>query len=89
MVWLQPVAGSARVAVIAVLTYLVGLANLSHIVAGSVETLFLVTTGRLAWVTWLGHFAAPTLLGNTLGGVAFVAALNHAQAVAGRRRLPG
>ncbi|HUK77539.1 MAG TPA: formate/nitrite transporter family protein [Thermoleophilia bacterium] len=86
VVWLQPVAGSARVAVIAVLTYLVGLANLSHIVAGSVETLFLVTTGRLAWVTWLGHFALPTLLGNTLGGVAFVAALNHAQAIAGRRR---
>ncbi len=48
-----------------------------------------MTTGMLAWVTWLGHFAAPTLLGNTLGGVAFVAALNHAQAVAGRRRLPG
>lgn len=89
VVWLQPVAGSARVAVIAVLTYLVGLANLSHIVAGSVETLFLVTTGRLAWATWLGHFVAPTLLGNTLGGVAFVAALNHAQAVAGRRRRPG
>jgi len=88
VVWLQPVAGNARVAVIAVLTYLVGLANLSHIVAGSVETLFLVTTGRLAWTTWLGHFALPTLLGNTLGGVAFVAALNHAQAVAGRRR-PG
>jgi len=89
VVWLQPVAGSARVAVIAVLTYLVGLANLSHIVAGSVETLFLVTTGRLAWTTWLVNFALPTLLGNILGGVAFVAALNHAQAVAGRRRLPG
>ena len=86
VVWLQPVAGSARVFVIVVLTYLVGLANLSHIIAGSVETLFLVTTGRLAWSMWLYHFMAPTLLGNTVGGVAFVAALNHAQAVAGRRR---
>jgi formate/nitrite transporter FocA (FNT family) len=87
VVWLQPAAGpGGRVAVIVALTYLVGLANLSHIIAGSVETLFLVTTGRLAWLTWLGRFLVPTLLGNTLGGVAFVAALNHAQVVAGRRR---
>jgi len=86
VVWLQPVAGSARIFVIVILTYLVGLANLSHIIAGSVETMFLVTTGRLAWSTWLYHFMLPTLLGNTIGGVAFVAVLNHAQAVAGRRR---
>ncbi len=89
VVWLQPVAAGSRVVVIIILTYLVGLANLSHIIAGSVETLYLVTTGKLGWVTWLGHFMAPTLLGNVLGGVAFVAALNHAQAVAGRRRRPG
>ncbi len=87
VVWLQPAAsGGGRVAVIVALTYLVGLANLSHIIAGSVETLFLVTTGRLDWLTWLGRFMVPTLLGNTLGGVAFVAALNHAQVTAGRRR---
>jgi len=87
VVWLQPAAGpGGRVAVIVALTYLVGLANLSHIIAGSVETLFLVTTGRLDWLTWLGRFMVPTLLGNTLGGVAFVAALNHAQVVAGHRR---
>ena len=70
VVWLQPVAAGSRVVVIIILTYLVGLANLSHIIAGSVETLYLVTTGHLSWVTWLGHFMAPTLLGNALGGVA-------------------
>lgn len=86
VVWLQPVAGSARVFVIILLTYLVGLANLSHIIAGSVETLFLVTTGRLAWTAWLYHFMLPTLIGNTIGGVAFVAVLNHAQVAAGGRR---
>ncbi len=31
----------------------------------------------------LGGFVLPTLLGNILGGTALVAALNHAQVIAG------
>jgi formate-nitrite transporter family protein len=31
----------------------------------------------------LGGFIVPTLLGNILGGVTLVAALNHAQVVSG------
>jgi formate/nitrite transporter FocA (FNT family) len=86
VVWLMPAAGSMRLWVIVILTYVVGLANLSHIIAGSVETLFLVTTGRLGWSTWITTFMVPTLLGNAIGGVALVSALNYGQVAAGRTR---
>jgi formate-nitrite transporter family protein len=86
VVWLMPAAGPMRLWVIVILTYVVGLANLSHIIAGSVETLFLVTTGRLAWTAWFTTFMLPTLLGNVIGGVAFVSALNYGQVAAGSAR---
>lgn len=81
MVWLLPFAESARVAVIVGVTWLVGVGNFTHIIAGSVEVLFLVTTGALSWTHYLGGYMVPTLLGNILGGVSLVAALNHAQVV--------
>lgn len=79
VVWLMPGAEQARLGIIVLLTYLVGLAGLSHIIAGSVETLYLVTTGGASWGVYLGQFMVPTLLGNTLGGVTLVAALNFGQ----------
>ncbi len=83
MVWLLPAAEAARVHIIIIVTYLVGLAGLAHIIAGSIEVLFLVTTGDASVLDFLGRFMLPTLLGNIIGGVSLVAALNHAQVVAG------
>jgi len=84
MVWLLPVAEVARVQVIVIITYVVGLAGLAHIVAGAVEVLYLVVTGGASWADFAGRFMIPTLLGNIMGGVSLVAALNHAQVVAGQ-----
>lgn len=81
MVWLLP--GGSRVAIIIIITYLVGLGEMSHIIAGSAETLFLVTRGELDFAGYLLGFMLPALAGNVLGGVVLVAALNHAQAMAG------
>jgi len=83
LVWLLPAAESARVWVIVIITYVVGLAGFSHVIAGSLEVLYLVTTGAASWQQYLGGYLAPTLLGNILGGVTLVAVLNHAQVVAG------
>ncbi len=46
MVWLLPFAEAGRVWVIMLITYIVGLAQFSHIIAGSVDTLYLVEWGR-------------------------------------------
>jgi formate/nitrite transporter FocA (FNT family) len=83
MVWLLPFAESARVWVIIIITYLVGLGGFSHVIAGATETMYLAFISRISWVQCVDSFIAPALLGNTIGGVALVAAINHAQVVAG------
>jgi formate-nitrite transporter family protein len=83
MVWLLPAADGARLHVIVLLTYVVGLAGLAHIVAGSVEVFYLVTTGAASVGDFFGRFFLPTLTGNVLGGVMLVAVLNHWQVVSG------
>ncbi|MEP6810090.1 MAG: formate/nitrite transporter family protein [Chthoniobacterales bacterium] len=79
MVWLLPFAESARIWVIIILAYLVALAELPHVVAGSVETLYLVTTGALSFWNWFAFYFTPTLIGNVIGGVALVAVGAHAE----------
>lgn len=86
MVWMLPGAGTNRFPVIVTLTYVVGIAGLSHVVAGSTEVMYLVTTGGLGFWAFAGGYLLPTLVGNTIGGVALVAALNHAQVAAGDSR---
>ena len=84
MVWLLPGAETARVSIIIILTYLVGISGFDHIIAGSTATFFLIVTKSISWGTYSWQFFLPTLLGNVLGGVSLVAALGHAQVVAGK-----
>jgi formate/nitrite transporter FocA (FNT family) len=60
------------------LTYVVGIGHFSHVIAGSVEAAYGVFRGEVSAGAYLWHFLVPTLLGNTIGGVAMVALLNHA-----------
>ncbi|HKT47733.1 MAG TPA: formate/nitrite transporter family protein [Candidatus Acidoferrales bacterium] len=84
MVWLLPAAESSRVTVIILLTYLIGLGGFGHIIAGSTTVFYLVALHQLSWPGYFQHFFFPTLLGNIVGGVSLVAALGHAQVVAGK-----
>jgi len=83
MVWLLPFAETARVTVIIILTYLIGLGGFNHIIAGSVEALYELLQGEVAFLAFLWGFFLPTLLGNIVGGLALVTAVNHAQVVSG------
>lgn len=84
MVWLLPGAETARVSIIIIVTYLVGISGFDHIIAGSTATFFLVVTKSISLGTYLAQFFLPTLLGNVIGGVSLVAALGHAQVVGGK-----
>lgn len=84
MVWLLPGAESARVSIIIILTWLVGLGRFNHIVAGSTTVFFMVWTHSATWGEYFARFFVPTLLGNIIGGVTLVSALGHAQVVGGR-----
>ena len=83
MVWLLPFAESARVWVIGIITYFVGLGGFAHIIAGSVEAFFMTILGKASVAELFMGFIIPALLGNAIGGVSLVAAINHAQVVAG------
>jgi formate/nitrite transporter FocA (FNT family) len=84
MVWLLPSAESARVSIIIILTYLVGICGFNHIIAGSTTMFFLLVTHAISWKTYAVRFFLPTLTGNVVGGFALVAALGHAQVVGGK-----
>ena len=83
MVWLLPFAEQGRFWVIIFITYIVGVAHFSHVIAGAVEVFTLAAMGEASWGEALGGFVVPALLGNIVGGLALVAALNHAQVTAG------
>ena len=88
MVWLLPFAQSARVGVIIIVTYFVAIGHFSHIIAGSIEVFTHAAAGHVGWLDVIGHYVLPTLIGNVLGGLTLVAALNHAQIVAGAEEDP-
>jgi formate/nitrite transporter FocA (FNT family) len=81
MVWLLPFAEAFRVVVIVALTWLIGIGQLPHVIAGSVAVLLLATTGAASVQQVVTGYLIPVLIGNIVGGVALVAALNHAQVV--------
>jgi formate/nitrite transporter FocA (FNT family) len=79
MVWLMPAAGSARILVIVAVTWLIAAGQFSHVIAGSSEAAFAAMKGAVAWRQYALGFLVPALIGNSIGGVVFVALLNHAQ----------
>jgi formate-nitrite transporter family protein len=63
------------------LAYVIGVGNLPHVIAGSVETFYLVADGALPFWTCIGHYVVPVLIGNVIGGVALVGISAHTEFV--------
>ena len=79
MVWLLPAAAAARWVIIIAVTWLIAVAEFSHVIAGSVEGAFATMHGAISLNQYLIGFLLPAFIGNSVGGVLFVAMLNHAQ----------
>jgi formate-nitrite transporter family protein len=84
MVWMLPAAESAKVSIIIIVTYLIGVGGFNHVIAGSNKMFYEIAAGNMTWGHYLAQFLAPTLAGNIIGGVSLVAFLGHAQVVAGK-----
>jgi formate/nitrite transporter FocA (FNT family) len=82
MVWLLPSTDGTRLHIIILITYFVALGGFAHIIAGSIEVLYLVNLGVVSWFTFFIGFMIPTLIGNIIGGVLLVAMLNFGQVAA-------
>ena len=83
MVWMLPAAENAKVAVIVLMTWLIGVGGFAHVIAGASEVFYAAVRGEASWGQAIGGYIFPALIGNVLGGVILVAALNHAQATSG------
>ncbi|ROL78381.1 formate/nitrite transporter family protein [Pseudomonas vranovensis] len=79
MVWMIPSMETAKVWIILMITYLMALGDFTHIVVGSVEVSYLVWAGEVSWAAFWLDFAAPTLIGNIIGGSFIFALISHAQ----------
>jgi formate/nitrite transporter FocA (FNT family) len=77
-VWLLPGAGASRPLIIILLTYTIAVCQFPHVIAGSVESAYAVLSGQASVGDYFLRFLVPTLIGNTIGGTALVALLNHA-----------
>jgi formate/nitrite transporter FocA (FNT family) len=74
----------AQIALIWLTTAPIAALEFRHSIAGSVEAFFAASSGLTTWPAAIGGFTVPTVLGNIVGGVLFVAMLNHGQ-VSGKR----
>jgi formate-nitrite transporter family protein len=79
MVWLIPAANEAQFYIIVLITYLIGVGEFPHIVAGSVQSFLLVANGQLGAGAMVGNFMVPVLIGNIVGGTVLFALLSYAQ----------
>ena len=79
LVWLLPSAGQMAFWMIGLITYIIALADFTHIVAGSVEAFFMLMTGKIDALQAVGDFAIPTLAGNVVGGTVLFAMISYAQ----------
>jgi formate/nitrite transporter FocA (FNT family) len=66
-----------------IITYVVGLGEFSHVIAGSIEAFTAAAMGGYGFGPVLSGYVLPTLIGNVIGGVLLVAILNHGQVTSG------
>lgn len=74
---------TGSVALIWMLTYIVGLGNFAHCIASSCEIMVAVLTGHASWLAYAEWFG-PAVAGNICGGVVLVTILEYGQAVYGK-----
>jgi len=79
LVWMLPSSEGSEFIVITLMTYLIAAGDFTHVVAGSVEALFLVFEGRLELADAALSFFLPTLLGNVTGGTVLFSVIAYAQ----------
>lgn len=81
MVWLVHAAMDtiSKILIVWFLMYFVGVASFFHVVTSSVEVFFLAFEGDGPfWSLW-PNFILPIIVGNTVGGILFVAIVNYVQ----------
>ena len=83
LVWMLPGGEKHKFAVIVIMSWIIGAGGFAHVIAGSSEVFYAAWRSEATWAQALLGFVVPSLLGNMLGGITLVTALNHGQATSG------
>ncbi|MEE2952501.1 MAG: formate/nitrite transporter family protein [Pseudomonadota bacterium] len=81
MVWLIHASRDtiSKIVIVYILMYFLAVCGFYHVVTSSVEVFYLSFRTDVPFLPLFPQFVLPVLLGNTIGGVTFVAVLNYAQ----------
>ena len=79
LVWMLPSAEGTEFFVIMLITYIIALGDFTHIIAGSVEAIYMWLVGLETFLEVVGRFFLPTLIGNVAGGTLLFAVVSYAQ----------
>ncbi len=79
LVWMIHAVESGRIVLTFLVAYLMGIADVTHVIVGTIEAGYSVFLGEAGVADALLHFALPTLVGNVIGGTAIFALISHAQ----------
>lgn len=79
LVWMKPRAGGSVISLIILVTYLIALADFTHVIVGSCEMFLLAWSGNGNVLGLLWNNVFPTLIGNLIGGTGLFALLSWAQ----------
>jgi len=77
--WIRSAADDSSFWIILAITWVIGAAGFTHVIAGAAEAFLLLWAGKasLGWVLY--GFLIPAFAGNVIGGTGLFAALAHAQ----------
>jgi len=79
LVWMLPSSEGTEIFIITLITYIIALGDFTHIIAGSVEAIYMTLIGEATFGQAFGGFFIPTLLGNVAGGTVLFALISYAQ----------
>ncbi len=79
MVWMLAAAKNGHFWIIAMMTYLIAIGDLTHVVVGSAETFLLMFSGQLDPARGIFAVLLPALVGNVIGGTGLFAMLAYGQ----------
>jgi formate/nitrite transporter FocA (FNT family) len=79
LVWILANVKGGELFLVFVVTYVIALAEFSHVIAGAVEMAVLVLTGEMSFSGVVFGFIVPAFLGNVVGGTVLFALIAYGQ----------
>lgn len=79
LVWMIHAVEHGKIVLIFLVTYLMGISEVTHVVVSTMEVMYLILLGQAPVGASMAGFVLPMLVGNVIGGTFIFALMSHAQ----------